>query len=43
MDKRILLHFKECKFRYNTKTTQKLILKTVEINKKQQDEVVDKI
>jgi len=38
-----LLYIKECEFRYNTKTAQKLISKTVEINKKQQDEVVDKI
>ena len=43
MDKENLLYIKECKFRYNTKTKQKLILKTVKINKKQQDEIVDKI
>ena len=37
-----LFHLKECEFRYNTKTMQKLILKTIEINKKQKDEVIDK-
>ena len=36
-----LLHLKSA-IKY-TKTMQKLILKTVKINKKQQDEVVDKI
>ena len=33
MDKENLLYIKECEFRY-IKTTQKLILKTVKINKK---------
>ena len=29
-----LLHLKECKFIYNTKTAQKLISKTIKINKR---------
>ena len=34
MDNRIfLIHLEECKFKYNTKTKQKLILKTVEVDK----------
>jgi len=43
MDKiEFLASLKECEFKYNTKTAKKLILKTVKINKKQQDGVVDK-